>query len=85
MELFASPMACSLASHIAVIEAGLPVKVRFVENKKTDDGGDFLAVSPYGYVPALKLDDGRILNEGASVLQYLAARFTVVSLVATSN
>lgn len=74
MELFASPMACSLASHIAVIEAGLPVKVRFVENKKTDDGGDFLAVSPYGYVPALKLDDGRILNEGASVLQYLADR-----------
>lgn len=74
MELFASPMACSLASHIAVIEAGLPVKVRFVENKKTDDSGDFLAVSPYGYVPALKLDDGQVLNEGASVLQYLADR-----------
>ncbi|MDB5489145.1 MAG: glutathione transferase GstA, partial [Reyranella sp.] len=74
MELFASPMACSLASHIAVIEAGLPVKVRFVENKKTDDGGDYLAVSPYGYVPALRLDDGKVLNEGASVLQYLADR-----------
>jgi glutathione S-transferase len=74
MELFASPMACSLASHIAVIEAGLPVKIRFVENRKTDDGGDFLAVSPYGYVPALRLDDGKILNEGASVLQYLADR-----------
>lgn len=74
MELFASPMACSLASHIAVIEAGLPVEVRFVENKKTDDGGDFFTVSPYGYVPALRLDDGRILNEGASVLQYLADR-----------
>lgn len=74
MELFASPMACSLASHIAVLEAGLPVKIRFVENKKTDDGGDFFAVSPYGYVPALRLDDGRILNEGASVLQYIADR-----------
>ena len=74
MELFASPMACSLASHIAVLEAGLPVTIRFVKNKKTDDGGDFFAVSPYGYVPALRLDDGRILNEGASVLQYLADR-----------
>lgn len=74
MELFASPMACSLASHIAVIEAGLPIKVRFVENKKTDDGDDYLAVSPYGYVPALRLDDGKVLNEGASVLQYLADR-----------
>ena len=74
MELFASPMACSLASHIAVIEAGLPVKVRFVNGRKTDDGGDYLAVSPYGYVPALRLDDGAVLNEGASVLQYLADR-----------
>lgn len=74
MELFASPMACSLASHIVVIEAGLPVKVRFIDNKKTDDGGDYYAVSANGYVPALRLDDGRVLNEGASVLQYLADR-----------
>lgn len=74
MELFASPMACSLASHIAAVEAGLPVKVRFVENKKTDDGGDYFAISPKGYVPALRLEDGRILNEGPSVLQYLADR-----------
>ncbi|CAN5589185.1 glutathione transferase GstA [soil metagenome] len=72
MELFASPMACSLASHITAIEAGLPVKVRFVKDKKTDDGGDFHAIAANGYVPALRLDDGRVLNEGPSVLQYLA-------------
>ena len=72
MELFASPMACSLASHITALEAGLPVKVRFVENKKTDDGGDYYQISAKGYVPALRLDDGQILNEGPSVLQYLA-------------
>ena len=72
MELFASPMACSLASHITAIEAGLPVKVRFVKDKKTDDGGDFLGIAANGYVPALRLDDGRVLNEGSSVLQYLA-------------
>jgi glutathione S-transferase len=74
MELFASPMACSLASHITAVEAGLPVKVRFVENKKTDDGGDYFQISAKGYVPALRLDDGQILNEGPSVLQYLADR-----------
>jgi glutathione S-transferase len=72
MELFASPMACSLASHITALEAGLPVRLRFVKDKRTDDGGDYFAVTANGYVPALKLDDGRILNEGASVLQYLA-------------
>ncbi|MCA0248683.1 MAG: glutathione S-transferase C-terminal domain-containing protein [Proteobacteria bacterium] len=74
MELFASPLACSLASHITAVEAGLPVKVRFVENKKTDDGGDYYAISAKGYVPALRLEDGRVLNEGPSVLQYLADR-----------
>jgi len=74
MELFASPMACSLASHITALEAGLPVKVRFVENKKTDDGGDYYQISAKGYVPALRLDDGKVLNEGPSVLQYLADR-----------
>ncbi|HYC63539.1 MAG TPA: glutathione S-transferase N-terminal domain-containing protein [Reyranellaceae bacterium] len=72
MELFASPMACSLASHITALEAGLPVRVRFVENKKTDDGGDYYQISSKGYVPALRLDDGKVLNEGPSVLQYLA-------------
>src|SRR5260370_5490834 len=74
MELFASPMACSLASHITALEAGLPVKLRFVKDKKTDDGGDYYEISAKGYVPALRLDDGTILNEGASVLQYLADR-----------
>ena len=74
MELFASPMACSLASHITALEAGLPVKVRFVDNKKTDDGGDYYSISAPGYVPALRLDDGQVQNEGPSVLQYLADR-----------
>src|SRR5947208_439118 len=58
MELFASPMACSLASHITALEAGLPVKLRFVKDHKTDDGGDYYAIAANGYVPALRLDDG---------------------------
>src|SRR5215813_10038353 len=60
MELFASPMACSLASHITALEAGLPVKVRFVKDKKTDDGGDYYAVTATGYAPVLQyLADAR--------------------------
>ena len=74
MELYASPMACSLASHITILEAGLPVKVDFVDTKtkRTESGKDFLKIAPNGYVPALALDNGQIFNEGPSVLQYLA-------------
>jgi glutathione S-transferase len=74
MELYASPMACSLASHITALEADLPVSIRYVDTKakKTDDGEDYLSIAPGGYVPALRLAGGQLLNEGPSVLQYLA-------------
>jgi len=73
MDLYASPMACSLASHITALEAGLPVAIHYVSaGKTTDDGADYHKIAPNGYVPALKLANGQVLNEGASVLQYLA-------------
>ena len=74
MHLYAAPMACSLAAHIAILEAGLPVTVHYIDNqaKRTGDGRDYLIISPNGYVPALALPDGAVLNEGPSVLQFLA-------------
>jgi glutathione S-transferase len=74
VKLYFSPFACSLASHIAAREAGLPLELEAVTlaTKRTLAGGDFLAVSPKGQVPTLRLDDGAILTENAAVLQYLA-------------
>ncbi|WP_439574502.1 glutathione binding-like protein [Phreatobacter sp.] len=74
MDLYSAPLACSLASHITVLEAGLPVAVTYVDNRRktTSRGEDFWTVSPHGYVPALRLDSGEVLNEGPAVLQYLA-------------
>jgi glutathione S-transferase len=74
MELYASPMACSLASHITAVEAGIPITIHYVNGatKQTDDGRDYLEIAPNGYVPALRLSSGEVLNEGPSVLQWLA-------------
>ena len=74
MDLYASPMACSLASHIAVLEAGLPVTIHYVNTttKKTDDGADYRKIAPNGYVPALKIAEGQILTEGPAIVQWIA-------------
>jgi len=74
MQLYYSPGACSLASHITLREAGLPVELKKADTKtkKLEDGSDYFAVNSKGSVPALRLDDGQVLTEGPAILQYLA-------------
>lgn len=74
MKLYLTPGACSLADHIALHEAGLAfdhVRVD-LRTKRTEDGRDFHAVNPKGYVPALVLDDGQLLTENAAILSWIA-------------
>ncbi|MGF6976036.1 glutathione S-transferase [Paraburkholderia sp. JPY465] len=73
MILYYAPGACSLADHIALIEAGLPHDLVAVDrNKRTADGRDFLAINPKGYTPALEFDDGTLLTENLAILVYIA-------------
>jgi glutathione S-transferase len=74
MKLYFSPGACSLSAHITAREADIDLVLERVDikNKKLRGGGDFLAINPKGYVPALELDDGQILTEVAAIVQYLA-------------
>lgn len=74
MKLYFSPGACSLAPHIVAIEAGIPLELVKVDvkTKTVREPGDYWAVNPKGYVPALELDDGEILTEGPAISQYLA-------------
>lgn len=74
MKLYYCPGTCSLAPHIALIEAGLKFDSTSVDlkAKKTKNGDDYLKINPKGYVPALQLDDGKLLTEVAAILQWIA-------------
>jgi glutathione S-transferase len=76
MKLYFSPGACSLHPHIVLRETGLPFTLERVDLRahKTHDGKDYYAINPKGYVPALQLDDGSVLTEGAVIDQYIADR-----------
>jgi len=74
MKLFFAPGACSLSPHIVLLEAGVPFTKERVDlkSKKTENGSDYLAINSKGAVPALQLDNGTVLTEGAVITQYIA-------------
>ena len=69
MDLYFSPMACSLASRISLYEAGAK-DVQFVEvdpkTKRTMAGTNYFEIYPLGLVPYLRLEDGSALSENAA-------------------
>jgi glutathione S-transferase len=82
MELYFSPMSCSLATRAALYEANAHATFTYVDSqtKRTEHGDDFLKLNPLGLVPTLRLDDGSLLTENASILQHVAARYPAAAL-----
>ena len=74
MKLFYVPGVCSLSPHIALREMGVEFKLDKVDRKTkvSESGVDYNQLNPKSYVPALQLDDGTVLTEGASIVLYLA-------------
>ena len=77
MDLYFSPLSCSLASRIAIYEAGLEGETTFhhvtLSTKQYGEAAaDYWDVTTKGQVPALVARNGTLLTENAAVLQYLA-------------
>ncbi len=85
MQLYFAPLACSIATRVALYEAGAQATFTEVDSKtkRTADGDDYRQVHPLGLVPVLRTDDGELLSENAAVLQYVAERFPEANLAPT--
>jgi glutathione S-transferase len=82
VKLYYSPLACSLADHIALQEAGASFDSESVDlkTKRTASGADFIAVNRKGYVPALVLNSGETLTENVAVLDWIASQYPALGV-----
>jgi glutathione S-transferase len=72
LKLFYSPKACSLASHIALEESGLPYEAVAVDIRaEANRTLEYLAINPSGGVPALMAGEV-VVTESHAILGYIA-------------
>ena len=80
LKLFYAPDTCSLATHIALEDAGAEyttARIDFAANGQRSP--DYLAINPKGRVPALATDKG-ILTETPAILAFIAQSFPQAAL-----
>jgi glutathione S-transferase len=78
--LYYAPNTCSLASHIALLEAGAPYELKLVDFNKTEQREPhYLAVNPKARVPSLVTPRG-ILTETPAMLAFIAQSFPAANL-----
>lgn len=71
LTFYYTPTTCSLASHIALEESGLPFEASRIRLHDPDSVAVWRETNPSGGVPAL-ISDGRLLTENVAILDYVA-------------
>ena len=80
LTLYYGPRACSLATHIALIDAGAEFRaVRLNLANGDQHKPEYAAINPKGRVPSLQTERG-ILTETPALLAYVAQRFPQAKL-----
>ncbi|AEG51596.1 Glutathione S-transferase domain protein [Sphingobium chlorophenolicum L-1] len=72
LKLYYNPGSCSLASHAALEEAGLPYETELVDlTQNVQFSEDYRRKNPWGRVPALLIGQD-VLTENVAILNYIA-------------
>lgn len=82
MKLYYTPLACSLADHIALLEVGVDFERERVDlkTKRTASGGDLAGISGKDYVPVLVLENGETLTENVAVLDWISWQYPALGV-----
>lgn len=78
MKLYGLPGTCSLTVHIALYWIGEPFEFEAVTRESIKQP-PYLKLNPVGSVPVL-VDDGVVLTQNVSILEYLAEKFPAAHL-----
>ena len=81
VKLYYTPTSCGASSFICAFTGKLNFECEAVDlsTHKTESGIDFYTINPKGNVPTLVLDDGTVLNENISCLEYIADNGTILA------
>ena len=73
MPVYYAPGSSSVASHLALEEAGTKYALKFVNEDAGEQHSEaYLRINPRGEVPALRLTDGTVLVENIAIQTYVA-------------
>lgn len=75
LTLYYSQGTCSSVALMTAKTLGIDINVINVNiaEAKLEDGSDYKAINPNGYVPALQLENGEIITEVVAICAYLSA------------
>jgi glutathione S-transferase len=78
-KLYTMSGTCALAPHIALEWIGEPYELEVMKHGDHLKS-EYLKVNPKGKVPALVIEDGKVLTEAAAILMYLIDRYPQANL-----
>ena len=86
LTLYYSPLACSMASHVAMEEAGASFEARKVDIFAGEHlKPEYRAINPGAKVPALRFDDGRVLLESTAILSWVGNAYPEANLLGADS